>query len=64
VVTATKREQTLQRCRWPFRSPPAETLDRAKIRDIKDLASMVPFARGGPSIFAQTSFIIRFRQWR
>jgi hypothetical protein len=48
----------------------AETLDRAKIRDIKDLASMVPFAREGvnraptpPSSSVVSAMAITMRVW-
>lgn len=60
LVTANKREQTLQSVPVAISVTTAETLDRAKIRDIKDLASMVPSLRVKENqSSANTSFIIR-----
>ncbi len=42
VVTATKREQTLQEIPVAVSVTTAETIERAQIRDVTDLASVVP----------------------
>jgi outer membrane receptor protein involved in Fe transport len=45
VVTATKREQTLQEVPVAVSVTTAETIERAQIRDVSDLASVVPSLR-------------------
>ena len=45
VVTATKREQTLQEIPVAVSVTTAETIERAQIRDITDLQSVVPSLR-------------------
>ena len=45
VVTATKREQTLQDVPVAVSVTTAATLERAQIRDIKDLTTVVPSLR-------------------
>ena len=60
VVTATKREQTLQDVPVSVSVTTAETIERAQIRDIKDLASVVPSLRVAEhQSSAQTDFNIR-----
>ncbi len=60
VVTATKREQTLQEVPVAVSVTTAETIERAQIRDIADLATVVPSLRFSQlqSAFA-TSFSVR-----
>ena len=60
VVTATKREQTLQEVPVAVSVTSAETIERAQIRDIADLQSVVPSLRASTlqSAFA-TSFAVR-----
>ena len=45
IVTATKREQTLQEIPVAVSVTTAETIERAQIRDIADLQSVVPSLR-------------------
>ena len=45
VVTATKREQTLQDVPVAVSVTTAETIERAQIRDIRDLSTVVPSLR-------------------
>lgn len=45
VVTATKREQTLQEVPVAVSVTTVETIERAQIRDVADLASVVPSLR-------------------
>ena len=45
IVTATKREQTLQEIPVAVSVTTAETIERAQIRDLKDLSSVVPSLR-------------------
>jgi outer membrane receptor protein involved in Fe transport len=60
LVTATKREQTLQNVPVAVTVTSAETLNRAKIRDIADLASVVPSLRVNEhQSSANTAFLIR-----
>jgi len=60
VVTANKREQTLQDVPVAVSVTSAETLERAHIRDISDLSSVVPSLRVvGHQSSAQTDFLIR-----
>ncbi|MDP4575852.1 TonB-dependent receptor [Qipengyuania sp. G39] len=60
VVTATKREQTLQETPVAVSVTTAETIERAQIRDVADLATVVPSLRVSQlqSAFA-TSYSIR-----
>ena len=60
VVTATKREQTLQETPVAVSVTSAETIERAQIRDIADLATVVPSLRvsQNQSAFA-TSYSVR-----
>jgi outer membrane receptor protein involved in Fe transport len=60
VVTATKREQTLQEVPVAVTVTTAETLEREQIRDLKDLQSVVPSLRVTQlQSSANTNFIIR-----
>ena len=60
VVTATKREQTLQEVPIAVSVTTAETIERAQIRDLKDLSSVVPSLRINTlQSSANTNFIIR-----
>ncbi len=60
VVTATKREQTLQETPVAVSVTTAETIERAQIRDVADLATVVPSLRvsQNQSAFA-TSYSVR-----
>jgi len=60
VVTATKREQSLQDVPVAVTVTPVETLERAQIRTISDLQSIVPSLRVSQlQTSTQTNFIIR-----
>lgn len=60
VVTATKRQQTLQSVPVAVTVTTGETIDRAQIRDIKDLTSVVPSLRVNQlQSSANTNFFIR-----
>lgn len=60
IVTATKREQTLQDVPVAVTVTTAATIERAFIRDIKDLATVVPSLRVGERQNANnTNFFIR-----
>ncbi len=60
VVTATKREQTLQDVPVAVSVTTAETIERAQIRDLKDLQTLVPALRVSQlQSSANTNFIIR-----
>jgi outer membrane receptor protein involved in Fe transport len=60
LVTANKREQTLQNVPVAVTVTGADTIERAKIRDIKDLASVVPSLRVvDHQNVANTAFLIR-----
>lgn len=60
VVTATKREQTLQDVPVAVSVTTAATLERAQIRDLKDLATVVPSLRVGQlQSSINTNFFIR-----
>lgn len=60
VVTATKREQTLQDVPVAVTVTTGETIERAQIRDIKDLSSVVPSLRVSQlQSSANTNFYIR-----
>ncbi|WP_296675847.1 TonB-dependent receptor [Novosphingobium sp.] len=60
VITATKREQTLQDVPVAVSVTTAETIERAKIRDLSDLQSIVPALRVGQlQSSANTNFFIR-----
>ncbi len=60
VVTATKREQTLQEVPVAVSVTTAETLERDQIRDIRDLQSVVPsLTVGQRQSSANTGFFIR-----
>ncbi|MEO5586612.1 MAG: TonB-dependent receptor [Novosphingobium sp.] len=60
IVTATKREQTLQEVPVAVSVTTAETIERAQIRDIKDLSTVVPSLRVVEhQSSAQTDFLIR-----
>ena len=60
VVTATKREQTLQDVPVAVTVTSAETLERAQIRDIRDLSTVVPSLRVNTlQSSANTNFYIR-----
>ncbi|GMM92766.1 TonB-dependent receptor [Qipengyuania sp. MTN3-11] len=62
VVTATKREQTLQETPVAVSVTTAETIERAQIRDVTDLATVVPSLRVSQlqSAFATTYSIRGF----
>lgn len=60
VITATKREQTLQDVPVAVSVTTAETIERAQIRDIRDLSSVVPSLRVNQlQSSANTNFYIR-----
>lgn len=60
VVTATKREQTLQDVPVAVSVTTAQTIERAQIRDIKDLSSVVPSLRVAErQASTQVNFFIR-----
>jgi iron complex outermembrane recepter protein len=60
LVTANKREQSLQNVPVAVSVTTADTINRAKIRDIKDLASVVPSLRvADHQNTANTAFYIR-----
>ena len=60
VVTATKREQTLQDVPVAVSVTTAQTIERAQIRDLKDLSSVVPSLRVAErQSSANTNFFIR-----
>lgn len=60
VVTAAKREQTLQEVPVAVSVVPAETIERAEIRDLLDLQSVVPSLRVSQlQTSTQSNFIIR-----
>lgn len=60
VVTATKREQTLQEVPVAVSVTSAETIEREQIQDLKDLQAVVPSLRVGQlQSSANTNFIIR-----
>jgi len=60
IVTATKREQTLQEIPVAVTVTTAETLEREQIRDLRDLQSVVPSLRVTQlQSSANTNFIIR-----
>ncbi|WP_068074058.1 TonB-dependent receptor [Novosphingobium lentum] len=60
IVTATKREQTLQDIPVAVSVTTAQTLERAQIRDIQDLQSVVPSLRVNQlQSSANTNFFIR-----
>lgn len=60
IVTATKREQTLQDVPVAVTVTSAATIEAAQIRDLKDLASVVPSLRVVQlQSSASTNFIIR-----
>lgn len=60
VVTATKREQTLQEVPVAVTVTTAETIERGQIRDLKDLQTVVPsLIVGQRQSLAATNFFIR-----
>ncbi|MEZ5681859.1 MAG: TonB-dependent receptor [Erythrobacter sp.] len=60
IVTATKREQTLQEIPVAVSVTTAETIERAQIRDLKDLQTQVPSLRVNQlQSSANTDFLIR-----
>ncbi|WP_305098259.1 TonB-dependent receptor [Croceibacterium aestuarii] len=60
VVTATKREQTLQEVPVAVTVTTAETIERAQIRDLKDLQTVVPsLSVGQRQNLGATNFFIR-----
>ena len=60
IVTATKREQTLQDVPVSVSVTSKQTIERAQIRDLIDLQSVVPSLKVAQSnAAAQTNFIIR-----
>jgi len=60
VVTATKRSATLQDIPIAVSVTSAETIEKAEIRDVLDLQSVIPSLRVGQlNSSAQTNFIIR-----
>ncbi len=60
VVTATKREQTLQDVPVAVTVTTAETIERAQIRDLKEISSIVPSLRVAErQNSANTNFFIR-----
>ena len=60
IVTASKREQTLQSLPVAVTVTTADTIQRAQIRDLKDLSTVVPSLRVSEhQSSAQTDFLIR-----
>ncbi|QTD56580.1 TonB-dependent receptor [Parasphingorhabdus cellanae] len=60
IVTATKREQTLQEIPVAVSVTSAETIEQAEIRDLLDLQSVVPSLRVSQlQSSANTNFVIR-----
>ncbi len=60
IVTATKRETTLQEIPVAVSVTTGETIERAQIRDLKDLSSVVPSLRVNTlQSSANTNFVIR-----
>jgi iron complex outermembrane receptor protein len=60
IVTATKREQTLQETPVAVSVTTAETIERAQIRDVADLATLVPSLKVSTSQSAfATTYSIR-----
>jgi outer membrane receptor protein involved in Fe transport len=60
IVTATKREQTLQDVPVAVSVTSAEAIERAQVRDLKDLQTLVPSLRVSQlQSSASTDFIIR-----
>ena len=60
IVTATKREQTLQDVPISVSVTTAETIERAQVRDLLDLQTLVPSLKVGQlQSSANTNFIIR-----
>lgn len=60
VVTATKREQTLQNVPVAVSVTTAEAIERAAVRDLKDLQTLIPALRVTQlQSSANTNFIIR-----
>jgi outer membrane receptor protein involved in Fe transport len=60
IVTATKREQTLQDVPISVSVTSAETIERAQVRDLLDLQTLVPSLKVGQlQSSANTNFIIR-----
>ncbi len=60
LVTATKREQTLQNVPVAVTVTTAETIERAEIRDLNDLQAVVPSLQVGQrQSLANTNFFIR-----
>ena len=60
IVTATKREQTLQDVPISVSVTTAETIERAQVRDLIDLQTLVPSLKVGQlQSSANTNFIIR-----
>ena len=60
IVTATKRQQTLQEIPIAVSVVTAETIEQAQVLDIKDLQTLVPSLRVTQlQCSAQTNFIIR-----
>jgi outer membrane receptor protein involved in Fe transport len=60
LVTATKREQTLQDTPVAVSVTTAETIERAQIRDLRDLQTVVPsLSVGQRQSVANTNFFIR-----
>ena len=60
IVTATKREQTLQDVPISVSVTTAETIERAQVRDLLDLQTLVPSLKVGQlQSSAATNFVIR-----
>ncbi len=60
VVTASKREQTLQQVPIAVSVVTAEVLQKSQVHDIKDLQSLVPFLRVTQlQLTGNTNFVIR-----
>ena len=60
IVTATKREQTLQEVPISVSVTSGETIERAQVRDLNDLQTLVPSLKVGQlQSSANTNFIIR-----
>ena len=60
IVTATKREQTLQEVPISVSVTTADTIERAQVRDLIDLQTLVPSLKVGQlQSSANTNFVIR-----
>ena len=61
LVTATKREQTLQEIPVAVSVATAETLERENIRDLRDLQTVVPSLRSFTTVPVYRQLVVRSR---